>query len=232
MSNVLIKTQTAVSTRADGSMKLADGKNDFENIKTFLLSKKFSPNFIRMQQVHGGNVAVVNKTSDILIKETDGLVTQARNLSLTVVTADCLPLLFADEKKHLVGAIHAGWKGLAKDIIHTTTEIFKKQFGSNPADISVTIGPGIEQQCYEVGQEVVDTFSSKRNWFKSSYYVNSREGHYFLNLRKIAQQCLIKEGILKENITISDECTKCHTEKYYSYRGGDKIGRFMSVISL
>jgi YfiH family protein len=221
-----------ISTKSDGSMKLADGTNDFENIKKFLLSKKLSPKFVRMRQIHSGNIAIVTNTSDVLIKDTDGLITQTSNISLTIVTADCLPILFSDDKKHVIGAVHAGSKGLAQNIIHNTLEIFKKQFNSDPADVSVTIGPSIEQKCYEVGQEVIQTFSSNFSWFDSTFYTNSKEGHYFLNLRNIALHSLLKEGILEENMTISDECTKCNADKYYSYRGGDKIGRFLSSICI
>lgn len=213
-------------------MKRNDGTNDIENIKRFLHSKKLSPKLFTMQQVHCGDVAIVKAGSETILPEVDGLVTTIQQSSLCVITADCLPVLLFDARKKIIGAAHAGSKGLAKNILHNIIDTFKREFDSIPGDIHVTIGPSIEQQCYEVGGEVIERFSSQLQWFDSSFYSEARRSKYLLNLRKIALHSLLKEGILKEHIEISEQCTKCSTETLYSYRRGDKFDRFVSVISL
>jgi copper oxidase (laccase) domain-containing protein len=135
------------------------------------------------------------------------LITDKKNVPLAVVTADCLPVLLFDPVKKVVGVLHAGRKGLLEGVISNTVQMFEKEFGSEPKDILVGIGPGIEKKCYEVEGEMVDI---------------RHQAHFFLRA----------EGILKEHIEDLDFCTKCNMDRFYSYRGGDDTQRFASVISL
>ena len=234
--NNLLSTITSIrlgiSTKTDDSMKKTDGTVDLENIKKFLKEKKLSEQVVCMEQVHGGKAAVVSDNKLETVAEVDGLITTTKGLSLAVLTADCLPLLLHDSKKGVIGAAHAGSKGLLKKIIHNTIGVFKTNFASDPQDIIVSIGPSIEKSCYEVGSELIAQFEQEFEWFDTSYFAGSNNNRYLLDLRKIALQSLIKEGILREHIEISSECTKCSVDTLYSYRGGDKTGRFVSVISL
>ena len=230
----LLPTTTAstivISTKADGSMKKSDGTIDLENIKVFLNNKNLFEKVVCMEQVHGGDIAVVSNNTQEIIHGVDGLITNTKKLSLGVVTADCLPILFFDSKKGVIGVAHAGSKGLLKKIIQNILTQFKTKFQSAPKDIMVSIGPSIEKDCYEVGKEMIDSFQQTYPTFTGKY--DDKAGKYYLDLRNIALQSLIKEGILEEHIEIASDCTKCSTEIYYSYRGGDKTGRFVSVISL
>jgi YfiH family protein len=232
MSNTGSNTSIAFSTKADGSMKRDDGAIDFDNLEKFLLSHNLPSDYVSMGQVHGGNVEVVYDNQQKRIEGVDGLVTDQSRINLCIVTADCLPILLYDNKKKIIGAAHAGSKGLLQNIIHNTVSEFKNHFKSNPEDIHIIVGPNIEQKCYEVGEEMIAAFQKQFDWFDESLFTNTANNRYLLDLRKIAEHCLLKEGILKANINISDQCTKCSVNTVYSYRKGDKTGRFVSVISL
>lgn len=229
MSNVFLQTPHALSTKADGSMKKIDGSVHLSNIKKFLTSRQLPTRAVCMGQIHGGAAAVVTYTHKSVIQGVDGIVSNVNGVSLCVVSADCLPLSLYDPEKEAIGIIHAGFRGLLKNIIHSTIHLMVTEYESNPRDIQVFIGPAIEEKCYEVGKEVIEQFKSFQN--QQALY-SQQNGRYFLSLQKAALQCLEKEGILKKNITVSEQCTKCNVDAFYSYRRGDKTDRVVSVISL
>jgi YfiH family protein len=219
-----------ISTKAFGSMKKNDDLQiDRAALSKFAFSVGCSDDVIVMQQIHSGNVSVITHTQQKRIAEIDGLVTNQKNIPLAVLTADCLPIMLYDHKNYVVGISHAGYRGLLNHIVEHTLEKFVSNFNSNPEDILVGIGPSIETMCYEVGKEVIDEFENVFPALKNMYV--KKDGKFYLDLRKIALQCLMQQGILEEHIEIMDICTKCD-EHFYSYRGGDKNKRFASMISL
>lgn len=218
-----------ISTKAFGSMKKKDLQIDITALSRFALSAGCNDEVVTMRQIHSGNISVIENTNVLRIAETDALITNKQNISLAVLTADCLPILFYDPQKEAIGIAHAGYKGLLNHIIENMVECFVSQFKSNPEDIVVGIGPGIEIMCYEVGKEVIGQFENIFPTFTNMYI--KKKGKFYLNLRHIAQQCLLSKGIIKEHIEIMDICTKCDGQ-FYSYRGGDGEKRFASLISL
>lgn len=114
--------------------------------------------FTTCEQVHGSNVAVVDEalvgagatTLADTIKDTDALVTNLANVPLLLFFADCVPLLFADERQGVCAVAHAGWRGTVAQIGRKTVEDMQQSFGSRPEDIVAAIGPSIGQCCYEV----------------------------------------------------------------------------------
>lgn len=230
MNNTAFKTVIAYSTKADGSMKKDDGSIDLHDIQKFLKSQHLPEKVYAMDQVHGKNVGIISFKSEPITPETDAIITNEKGVSLAVVTADCLPILFYDPKAQAAGVVHAGSKGLLKQVIASVLNKFTSAYKSRPEDIIVTIGPSIEVSCYEVGKEYMRQFE-ELSWFDETFY-REIKGKYYLDLRKIALQSLQKEGILKEHISVSDICTKCATDTYYSYRRGDKTERFVSTISI
>lgn len=195
-----------ISMKEFGSMKNTDNTINRKNLESFLANLSLPKIGICMEQVHGGNVAVVSDKNKLLIENTDGLVTDKKNIPLCVLTADCLPLLFFDIKKEVIGIAHGGRKGLKLGIVENVVKEFIQQFGSDPRDIIVGMGPGIEKNCYEV------------------------EGA-FMDIRKMTINSLLASGVLMENIESLDICTKDSSD-FYSYRNGDDTNRFVSVISL
>jgi polyphenol oxidase len=219
-----------VSTKAFGTMKKEDGSIHHANVLKFVKSADMNGLPICMDQIHSGNVAVVENERELVIPQTDGLVTRNKKLALGIVTADCLPILFYDPVHEAIGVAHAGSKGLLKNIIGNTIKALVTEFDTDPKDLIVSIGPSIEQQCYTVGADLIKLYKTAFRDYNSVYIEGN--GTFFLDLRSVAVQDLRKEGVLKENIEVSKICTKCHPEKFYSYRGGDMTGRFISVISL
>ena len=220
-----------ISTKAFGSMKDKDLQIDSNNVVRFGKAIGITGPIVCMNQIHSGNVSVITSTDKTLISQTDGMVTNQKHVALAVLTADCLPIFFYDPKNHAIGVAHAGYKGLLNGIIEATITAMKKQFGTNPHDVLVGMGPGIEEKCYEVGDEVIAMFEDK-GYDKGIKIWSEQKGKKYLSIRKAALHNLLKEGILKEHIEVSTLCTKCSKDKLYSYRGGDKTGRFAAIFSL
>ncbi|MGH7204228.1 MAG: peptidoglycan editing factor PgeF [Candidatus Levyibacteriota bacterium] len=219
----------SISTKAFGSMKKEEGSLNFANLLKFAKSQNFPSMPICMNQVHGTSVALIENNRELVIPKTDGMVTNKKGLPLTIVTADCLPIMFYDPKNEVIGVAHAGRRGLLSDIINEVMTVLKDTFNTDPNNIIVGVGPSVEKNCYEVSKEIVEEFTRAFPNFTNIY--DQKAQKYFLDLRAIAMQSLEKEGILKQHIEISDICTKCD-EQFYSYRRGDTDGRFASVISL
>lgn len=218
----------AISTKAFGSMKKPEGGVHHANLLKFAKSQNFPSIPICMHQVHGKLVAVVENDRQLVIDATDGLVTNKKGIPLAILTADCLPILFFDPENHVIGATHAGRRGLAAGVIHNTIHTMHERFDVDPKNIVVGIGPSIEKRCYEVSEEIAMEFAKL---FPNKEVYEEKNGTFYLDLREVAVQSLVKEGILRVNIEVSDICTKCDDD-FYSYRAGDENGRFVSVISL
>ncbi len=221
----------AVSTRFFGSMK-EHGVIKFPAINSFLTDIKM-PNarIVLAEQIHGGVVEVLNEIpGKKIIPKADSLITAKKNIILGVLTADCLPVLFYDRNKKIIGASHAGFKGLSKLIIkHVIDQL--KNLGSNPKDIVVCIGPGIGACCYTVSKDRIDMFKKKFPLY-NGWYREEKE-QFFLDLKKIARLNLEKQGILSENIYDANICTYDHSRTYFSYRKEkNNFGEFISIIGM
>lgn len=165
-------------------------------------------------QVHSNNVITVDKPwawQDS--PEADALVTTQKNIPIGVLTADCLPVLFADKKQHVIGAAHAGWKGARAGVLENTVEAMR---ALGATDIIATIGAAIAQPSYEVGaefyQQFMDDDASNGVFFSPS----SVSGHYLFNLPGYAKRRLQKKGL--EQITILPYDTYVLEKQFYSYR--------------
>jgi purine-nucleoside/S-methyl-5'-thioadenosine phosphorylase / adenosine deaminase len=219
-----------ISSMAFGSMKDEASKQiDRDRLKKFGKVIGIRDEIVCMKQIHSGNVSVVAEDKALRIPDTDSLVTNKLHIPLAVLTADCLPILLYDPKNGVVALAHAGYKGLLSHVIEHTVEIMNSQFKSEPKDIIVGIGPGIERDCYEVSVALIEKFQETFPGFENIFVEKNQK--YFLDLVGIARQTLEKEGLLKEHIEVMNICTKCDPN-FYSYRGGDGDKRFTSVISL
>ena len=187
----------------------------------------------------------------------DGLITVMPGVLLAIQTADCLPVIIVDPKRHAVGVFHAGWRGTVKRIVEKGVGEMVRCFGSRPKDMKAAIGPGIQGCCYEVGEEVRTKFESQFSYGASLFreikdsdpvrekypllFLTARApGHselpkkIFLDLVEANRQQLIAAGVLKKNIeTSSSLCTNCHPELLFSYRAEKgKTGRMMAVAGI
>ena len=181
-------------------------------------------------QVHGNEVRVVDM-SDIhtlftdVPYEADGLVTNVPGLTLICFTADCVPVLLCDEKNGVIAAVHCGWRSSVADILGVAVEKMRS-LGAETDSIAAAIGPSIGRCCFEVGGEVVEAAVSLLGEEIGDLYEPEagRPGKFFLDLRGVNRRRLLQLGLREEAIAVSDECTKCSHEKYWSHRhtGGQR----------
>lgn len=218
------------STTFFGSLRPSDPEYH-QHLEKFTHAFGITPQqLVRMDQVHGNTVFTATEGDrGKTISKTDGLLTQDKNVFLGVVTADCLPLLFYDPKTTIVGAVHAGWRGLFAEIIKVAvSEMVTK--GSKPEDIRVGIGPSIRVCCYEVSEEFVENFREKFGDVEK--FINRRDGKIFFNLQRVAKEQLEAVGIVENNIEDADYCTFDQTDVYSCRREGKDFGEMMGVIGV
>lgn len=180
-----------------------------------------------VKQIHSNKVVILEDNNLInQIVEADGIITQSKDVLLTIKTADCLPILFYDDKTETIANIHAGWRGLASGIIQNTISILKNKFLVSPLDLRVGIGPAICGKCYEVGAEIFDEFDCDRSLVASTKV----KGKHYLDNKKTAVNLLKSLGV--QNISVHPACT-LETTGYPSYReNGTKSRLFTSLVQL
>lgn len=183
---------------------------------------------VHMKQIHSDIVHVVTDENFDNPPTCDALITDKPNTPLMVMVADCSPILFYDNDKKVIAAAHAGRQGAFKNIVKNVIECFVNEFNSNPENVHVSIGASIGVCCYEVGDEIYE----EARELGLEYAVQKRDGSFYLDISKILETQLLTCGIKKENIEISDECTKCKSDKYFSYRAQSSTGRFAGVLAL
>ncbi len=190
--------------------------------------------FIVAEQTHSDHIEVIRESEtrgwDSLgdaIADCDALVTDLKEVVLTILTADCVPILLFDKEKKVVAAVHAGWKGTKSEIAAKTVCKMQEEFGSDPEDIVAGIAPSIGRCCYEVGEEVAKHFFDLPDGY-------TKKGEKtMLDLPYINKYQLLENGLKEEHIEMSDTCTACETQRFFSYRKEQGCsGRFMSMIGM
>jgi len=137
-----------------------------------------------------------------------------------VRSADCVPLLIADARTGAVGAVHAGWRGTAARTAVAAIDEMQRQFGSQPADLVVAIGPAIGPCCYEVGPDVVDAFAAAghERYLIDRWFMTPRDRGMRLDLPGSNRDQLILAGVPEQNIHACGLCTAMHLDILTSYR--------------
>ena len=243
-----------VSTRADGfsghsyrSLNLGfhvedDSEKVLKNREKLSSSIKIPlKNFTIANQIHGSDVKIITERlrgkgafkQETAIKDTDAMVTNIPNICLVILVADCVPILFFDPVKKVIGAAHAGLGGTVKLVAQNVIDVFQKEFNSAVSDIIVGIGPSIGPCCYEVGPEVI-TQVEKIFGNKKDYVTNeSPDGKGYLDLWEANKKQLLQKGILEKNIEIAKICTYCNSNLFFSRRyQKEETGRFGTGIMI
>jgi YfiH family protein len=176
-----------------------------------------------MCQVHSAFVRIVDRGG--VYDETDSLLTSTPGVLLGVRVADCVPVLFYDSGKKVVGAIHCGWRPTVSGILEKTLERMALGWQTNPADVHAALGPSAGPCCYEVGSEVAAQLYSAA--------VQVRSGRLYADLHTEITGRLLSSGLRRENIISFPECTICNPSLYFSHRrNGLHSGRMMGYIML
>lgn len=148
----------------------------------------------------------------------DGLITNEPYVTLTVFGADCVPLFFVDEEKHVIGVAHAGWRGTLAGIAEIMIKRFQSEFGSKPSSIQAVIGPSICRDCYEVSREVAEPMLKKYKKAAETALTQKSEEKFQLDLWEMNRQILLLAGVKEENVTVSGVCTCCQKDLLFSHR--------------
>lgn len=176
-------------------------------------------NIISVKQVHGTNIKVIDSKlvnfDNTSLLEADGLITDLPNIVLATYHADCVPIYFLDRGKKVVGIAHGGWRGTFENISGKMIDLLRNKYNSNSKDILIGIGPSIGPCCYEIGKDLGEKFSERYKRFPDIIIRNRK---IFLDLWKINFMQIVEMGIPKENIILSNICTSCKIDKFYSYR--------------
>ena len=212
----------------------AENKADFrrtsenfrENINTLknILELK---NFYYLNQTHSDIIIeATDKNINSNLGEGDALITEDKNIAISVFTADCVPIVMYDKNLNLLAAIHSGWKGTFNEISLKALNKFIEK-GSKVENIKVYIGPHICESCYEVSEELIEKFKEKEV-YKNANISNGR----YLSLEKCIKESLNKAGVPSKNIKSLNLCTYCEKNiKLHSFRKDrDNSGRLLSFI--
>lgn len=193
-------------------------------------------------QVHSTNIKIVSRDEagrgawdkPSRFPETDALVTDNAGVCLTVLSADCVPVLLYEPERRVIAAIHAGWRGTAGNIAGKTAKLMQEKFGCCPERMLAGIGPSIGKCCFEVGEEVAEVFREKFPADeKNILFPGKNPGKYQVDLWEINRRELLCAGLLPENIEVAGYCTVCGHERFFSYRReGKAAGRFGAGIIL
>lgn len=242
----------AFSTRLGGvsqgdlaSMNLGTTRGDEpervrENYRRFCAAVGLRADRVAMSnQVHGDCVRLITTADvkrDIYDPEgyqADGLVTDVPGVTLTVFSADCIPVLLYDPVRRVIAAVHAGWMGTAKGIVRKAAERMTGVFGCKAEDILAAVGPGISKCCFETHADVPNAMTEGMG-AKALPHIRPLEGGKYMVDLKGLNACWLKgAGIPEGNISIDPECTMCHPEKYWSHRAhGARRGSQAAMIAL
>ncbi len=157
--------------------------------------------------------------------EGDALISNTGGLAIAVKTADCVPILLADSRKHAVAAVHAGWRGTVEEIVRVAIARMSAEYGTEPVDVTAEIGPAIGKCCFEVGPEVARQFSK----WNAAFAGTNRKEHVDLAGVNCAQLC--KAGVPAHQIQTFGLCTMCEAERFFSFRRErEAAGRMWSWI--
>ncbi len=215
-----------------GTMNLSfsrgdDPENVRENYRRIARAIGFSTeDMVFSWQTHTNHVRVVTEadrgkgyTADRDYQDVDGLVTNVPGLVLVTFYADCVPLFFVDPEHHAIGLSHSGWRGTVSDIAKETVRTMREEYGTDPARLTAAIGPSICRSCYEVSEDVIARVREQyppELW--ADLYDTKENGKFQLDLWEVCRRNMMRAGIRPENIAVTDVCTCCNPDIFYSHR--------------
>lgn len=215
-----------------GTMNLSYTRGDErtmvdENHKIFAAALGYDEKrLVFSDQVHGTRIYQVTEadcgkgiTIPSDIRETDGLMTNVKNVPMITFYADCVPLLFYDPVHEVIAMAHSGWKGTVARIGKRMLEAMAEVYDTKPAEVIAAIAPSICQQCYEVSGDVAQAFLEE--FGKEDYrqlVIDKGEGKYLLDLQKACYFVLTEAGVQGVHIDVTDLCTCCNPTLLFSHR--------------
>ena len=177
------------------------------------------------RQTHSCRVAVIDEKfraldidkQEAALEGVDASVTSLPGVVIGVNTADCVPIVLVDEVAGVIAVAHAGWRGTVGRIAGKVVEEMCRQ-GACADRIQAAMGPSICQDCFEVGDEVVEAFSQAHFEVDALVKRNTATGKAHIDLRAANRAVLVAAGIPAANIVISQHCSRCEHERFFSAR--------------
>lgn len=235
MSSSLIRTRHAFTTRYGGvstgdfsSLNLGSNRGDDpacvrENYtRVCALMGVGADDCCVTRQVHGNEVKIVTAADKHVCfgdrpYDADGLVTNEKNLPIMCFVADCVPALLADEENQVIAAVHCGWRSSVRDILGVTVEKMLS-LGAKVETIHAAMGAAIGKCCFETDDDVPRAIEEYLDGDTRGLFDRRENGKTFVDLRGANARRLIQLGLKSENIDLSEECTICSHDKYFSHR--------------
>jgi len=169
-----------------------------------------------LNQVHGDTIVEIDPSSagqTPFVAEADGMLTAFPDICLVIRTADCIPVFVYDETRHVLGAVHSGWRGCRLDIAGKMVDLIRMRHGSRPGDLIAFILPGIGPDSYTVNEDVASHFPG---------HVVRNNGSVRLDLPGSIRASLAGRGLHRERILSARRCTLEEHDIFYSHRAGHR----------
>ena len=221
-----------------------DVDENFRRVSDAMGHGKRLEDFVLTYQTHTTNIRVVSEEDrgkgparERDYRDVDGLVTNIPGIILGTFHADCPPVYFIDPVNKAIGLAHSGWKGTKGKISAEVIKVMAREYGTKAEDLICAIGPSICGDCYEVGPDVAEEFSSaftdEELYGADTILVPYPGDKYRLHLWNAIKLTLIQAGVQPGNIAVTDICTRCNPDLLFSHRiHGEKRGNLGAFLTI
>ncbi|MCL2040046.1 MAG: peptidoglycan editing factor PgeF [Bacteroidetes bacterium] len=180
-------------------------------------------NLVFQQQIHTTNIQIIRNANHPIL-ESDGMLTNVKNIVLCINLADCGGILCYDTKNNVIGAFHSGWQGTKLNIVRVGIDKMQEIYSTHPSDLLIYITPCAGREHYEVDFDVAKHFPNNLKQLANNKYL--------LDLKSVIIEQLLDVGVAREKIEISSVCT-ISNNMYHSFRrDSDKSGRMTAFIMM
>ncbi|MDB9823241.1 peptidoglycan editing factor PgeF [Deltaproteobacteria bacterium] len=183
-------------------------------------------NLIFMNQVHGGDIIILRRKDNPVLETApyaDAMITDIPYIALMIKQADCQGVILYDPVKAVIAVVHCGWRGNVRNILGSVIDRMRSDFECKETDILAAIGPSLGPCCAE--------FTSYQDIFPDKFrQFIVRDNHF--NFWEISRGQLLDAGLAEDRIEVAKICTRCNTDRFYSYRAEKITGRFATVAML
>lgn len=190
-------------------------------LRRWLMGKKWPQAIATGRQVHGTKIQIVPRLSRAKeYPDVDGFLTDQERQLVGIYTADCLPVLIADHQRGVIGALHAGWRGVRGKILTEALRQMRRRWRTQAGDVEFWFGPCIQACCFEVGWDVARHFPVSRR---------RRAGRWTVNLPQEVRREARRLGLREAKRRSLTACTM-HESRYFSFRRDGGRERQISII--
>ena len=202
-----------------------------ENFRRISIAAGLPEKRVSALQIHSTEILYQTGPTEMTL-ECDGFLTDRKGLTLTVKTADCIPILLYAPQAEIVAAVHAGWRGSAGGIVKNAVKAMCAR-GATPEDIRAAIGPGIGACCFKVREDFVAAFTDAVGKEYAERFIIPGKDQPSADLKGLNYQYLLDAGLSGGHIDLSDLCTCCHPEEFFSHRAQKGLrGSLAAMIAL